>query len=584
VSPSRRQRALPALAVLSGVAALVYQALWVKQLTLVVGIAVHAVALGVSAFFAGLGAGSVLLGRLADRSSSPWRLLAGLEGGIALSAVAATLLLSRSAGPFVALADALGPAAHLLPALLVGAPALLMGGTLPALVRTAAPPDGALGRAAGGLYAWNTLGGALGVLLVPFALLPALGVRGSALAAAALNLAVAAAAWRLAGPQRAASGRPLRPLPWPRSAWPALAIYAAAGALALGYEVAWTQLLAPLVSTRTFAFAIVLATYLLGLVLGSALHARVADRVRDPWAALGALLAGAAISAAGLSALVGPWLPAAQAALGELVQAGTGSVAAAMLARFALAAVAVLLLPCILLGAAFPAAVRLVARADAVGRGVGWTAGLNTAGGILGSLVTGFVLVPWLGAARALGLLALAGGALGAAAILRGAGARGARLAWACGLIAAAAAPLALTPPDASARLLAATRGGRVEFQAESVAGTVAVLSQRSPASRTRATSCRPAATCGFRPCFRSSCTAASRARRWSSRWARASPAARCSRTSRWNGAPASSCSRRSSRRAGSSRATSAPRTTRASTCASPTDATSCCARTRPGT
>lgn len=47
----------------SGVAGLIYQVLWVKQLSLVVGIEVYAVTTGISAFFAGLALGSFLFGR-----------------------------------------------------------------------------------------------------------------------------------------------------------------------------------------------------------------------------------------------------------------------------------------------------------------------------------------------------------------------------------------------------------------------------------------------------------------------------------------------------------------------------------------
>ena len=64
----------------SGLAALVYQTIWIKQLMLVVGVDVHAVTTGVSGFFAGLALGSALVGRLADRSRSPLHLYAGLEG------------------------------------------------------------------------------------------------------------------------------------------------------------------------------------------------------------------------------------------------------------------------------------------------------------------------------------------------------------------------------------------------------------------------------------------------------------------------------------------------------------------------
>ena len=60
----------------SGCAALIYQVLWVKQLSLVVGVDVHAVTIAVSAFFAGLALGSYYFGKLADTLARPLQLYA----------------------------------------------------------------------------------------------------------------------------------------------------------------------------------------------------------------------------------------------------------------------------------------------------------------------------------------------------------------------------------------------------------------------------------------------------------------------------------------------------------------------------
>ena len=77
----------------------------------------------------------------------------------------------------------------------------------------------------------------------------------------------------------------------------ALALYALAGGVALGYEVLWTQAVVQFLSTRAMAFSVVLATYLIGLVAGSWIFARFADRVRWRWTAFGALVAAAGLAA-----------------------------------------------------------------------------------------------------------------------------------------------------------------------------------------------------------------------------------------------------------------------------------------------
>ena len=501
VAADARARALPpaaALALLaaSGLAALVYQLLWVKQLSLVVGVEVYAVTTAVSAFFLGLGLGGWWLGRVADRVARPLRLYALIELGVALLAVVATLALAHAAPLFVRLQQALGAPAWCLPFLLVGVPAVPMGGTLPVLMaalgrarRPAAGDADPQAAAAGGrLYAANTAGAIVGALLAPFVLIPWLGVQGSAWAAAAINALAALAAFALdrgaqaaqdpsRGHRAAAASAPAHAAGGRAGAAPraALAVYALAGGVALGYEVVWSQAIVQFMSTRAFAFAIVLATYLAGLVIGSALAARWAPRVRDPWAVFGALIAAAGLVALLQIVALGPWLPAAQARSAGLARALSDAPMAAMSARFAVAGFSIVFVPTLLLGAAFPMALRLVVARGHAGRDVGRVLAWNTLGGIGGTLLVGFVLVPVLGLVHALAALALAAAALGAYAALRGQGAW--RIA-AFALAGAAVLAALLAPADRLATLLAQDRGGKLVAYEESRGGTVAVIEQ----------------------------------------------------------------------------------------------------------
>jgi spermidine synthase len=141
---------LPVAALLcaSGAASLMYETLWVRQLGRVVGVEVHAVSIALSAFFAGLALGGGSLGRLADRVVRPVRLYALLEAGVAALGVISTLALARAAPLFVALQDAVGPLAWVLPFGMVGVPAILMGGTLPALFSASRARDSSRRRSA----------------------------------------------------------------------------------------------------------------------------------------------------------------------------------------------------------------------------------------------------------------------------------------------------------------------------------------------------------------------------------------------------------------------------------------------------
>ncbi|HZF27004.1 MAG TPA: fused MFS/spermidine synthase [Steroidobacteraceae bacterium] len=488
VSPGPRLGVPALLLFASGAAGLIYQILWVKQLSLVVGVDVYAVTIAVSAFFAGLAFGSALFGKLADRSPQPLRLYALLELGIATLGVLATVALAHSGALFAQAEAVVGVVAWIIPLALVGIPASLMGGTVPVLARMVTGEGSGVAPAAGRLYAANTAGAVVGTLLCAFVLIRTLGVRGSGLAAASINLAVALAAFLLATHSVPARASPAPgPIAHARSdARLALGLYAVAGGIALGYEVIWSHAIVQWTGTRSFAFAIVLATYLVGLAAGSALGARYVGRLRDVWGAFGLLVAAAGLIALLELAALGAWLTPLQVKAATWAFEIAGGEGAAMSARFATAALCLVFVPTLILGAAFPVALRLGAQAENPGGSTGRLLALNTLGGIAGTLITGFVLVPVLAVERSLGALAILSGVVGGCAVLRGGRAR---RPWAWATLATGALAILATlliAPDHLARLLAKAHGGELVFHEASAGGTVAVIEQGSGANRFR--------------------------------------------------------------------------------------------------
>jgi len=471
---------------LSGTAALIYQILWIKQLSLIVGVEVYSITVAVSAFFVGLALGGAVFGRFTDRFSRPLVLYAILEGGIAALGIFSTIALAHSAGLFVAIEARVGLLAWLLPFILVGAPAFLMGGTLPVAVRSQVYGFVQIARTGGWIYAANTAGGIAGVLLSSFALLPWLGVRNTALAAALLNLGAAGMAMALA--RRAVSDptetevKEAEAVDSPSdNSGIALVLYAISGGIALGYEVVWSQAMAQFLSTRVFAFSVVLATYLAGLVVGSALYARFSHKVRDPWGVFGLLISAAGVVALFEIAGLDLWQLRFQIEAGNVAFAATGSEFARMGTHFAVAAMGIVFVPTVMLGAAFPAVLRLAARETRAGRDVGIVLALNTAGGIAGTLLTGFLLVPILGLVRTLSILAILATTIGVLAVLLGSAVSRKMQLAVCVLGVIAIIGGILTPQDRLARLLLTTRGGgNLIFYQESRGATVAVAEQRS--------------------------------------------------------------------------------------------------------
>lgn len=163
---------------LSGAVALVLETVWLGQVQLVLGHTTGAMAFTLCAYLGGLLGGAFAVPRLLSRSGlSPLFYYAGAEGIVALWALGFPFLAACLAplAPWPALA---WTAAFLL----LFFPAVLMGGTLPALVDH-------LGRRGdlGWLYTLNTAGAAVGVFSGGFLLLPSVGASGALVAAAAVG-------------------------------------------------------------------------------------------------------------------------------------------------------------------------------------------------------------------------------------------------------------------------------------------------------------------------------------------------------------------------------------------------------------
>src|SRR5688500_1274566 len=173
-----------ALFVLSGATGLAYEVIWFKRFAHVWGSSSLAMASVVASFLAGLGLGARLAGRLADRSKRPLFAYALCEAGVALCALLIPFvipwLVSAAAGLYPMLENR--PLLHTLVRVLItfavlGPPCVLMGATLPLLVRHFAISGLALGRATAWLYAFNALGAAAGGWIAGIHLLPALGLE-----------------------------------------------------------------------------------------------------------------------------------------------------------------------------------------------------------------------------------------------------------------------------------------------------------------------------------------------------------------------------------------------------------------------
>ncbi|HTF35303.1 MAG TPA: fused MFS/spermidine synthase [Myxococcota bacterium] len=406
---------------LSGFAALLYQTVWTREFAFVFGTSELAVATVLAAYMAGLAGGAAVAGRLAHRVRRPVLAYGLLELGIALSALAVPLAVGASTLFYVALfggkdaPPASGGAAQAVYCLvssfaILFVPTALMGATLPMLARHAVRHEREIGARIGLLYATNTLGAVAGTLVAAFALLPRLGQQRTVLVGAALNagvFATAAILARFAAPVE--PGRAAEAVARARGngAWilPAVLL---SGICSFAYEVLWTRLLGHVLGGSVYAFATMLASFLIGIAVGSAVASRLA---RSP----GRAARGFAVAQLGTAALS---LLAFHAVdrLPELAQRLGAGWQGSLGANAALAG-SVLLPATLCIGATFPFAVRVLARgpadaSSASARVYAW----NTCGAIAGAIGAGFFLIPAAGYAGSMAVAVAANLALAGAA------------------------------------------------------------------------------------------------------------------------------------------------------------------------
>src|SRR5688572_3003692 len=405
---SRSALAYSFLFFLSGATGLIYELLWVRVLYQSFGSTIQSVTTVVAAYMGGLGLGAWLFGRFVDRSPRPAVLYGWLEIAIAVFGVISPLVLGLAHRIYIGTAGALelggGASVALrfgLAALVLLIPTTLMGGTLPNLTRAFMGDDRSqLKISLGWLYGLNTLGAVTGTALAGFVLIEYVGVRASLWSTAAINLVIGAVAIWLG---RAAAGvpTPAPTAPPPDAAPPrrdplrtlAIVLLGLTAFASLLNEIAWTRVLVMIVGGSTYAFTLILLVFLLGIGLGSVLVAR-RRQPRSDTAASASLAQG--ITGAGAAALFVFFglLPSYIIAVVQIP--GLGAIARLLL--MGLAVGGVVLVPAIGMGMTFPLLTDLTARErEARGADVGAAYALNTAGSILGAVLTGFVFVVVLG-------------------------------------------------------------------------------------------------------------------------------------------------------------------------------------------
>ncbi|MFP6582842.1 MAG: fused MFS/spermidine synthase [Candidatus Hydrogenedentota bacterium] len=404
----------------SGACGLLYQIVWTRKLVLLFGTTSYAVSTVLSIFFLGLALGSMWGGRLADSNARPLRLYGYFEIIIGIWALMFILFVGAGESVVVSILKLVGPSyalgiglRGLMAALFLLVPVTLMGATLPLVSRFVTANNPVQGLRIGALYSLNTFGAVAGCMLTGFVLLANLGYTRTTLVGAVLNVSVGLMALMLSKQRESDTAiieTEAESVPEnsglevsPRMAMFVVGAFAISGFCSLALEVLWMRLLTILFLGTTYAFTTMLTSVLCGIALGSTVASLRIDKIQDRVSAYGFIQALTGASCL-LTLMVFPHLPD----MLRSAQEATGLDWSAMVFRKFMLSFAVLLVPTFLFGMSFPFAVRIIANSPlGLGKSIGRVYSANTFGGVIGSLVGGFIVIPTLGTQNGIVLLSL---------------------------------------------------------------------------------------------------------------------------------------------------------------------------------
>ena len=403
--------ALALLFILSGAAGLIYESVWARYISLLVGHSAYAQVIVLVIFLGGMAIGSLLVGKWSERIRSPLLWYAIIEAAIALIAlgfhptfVAVTNLAYERVLPSLSAGGQVTAATWTLAALLILPQSVLLGATFPLMTAGAIRRHTErTGASIGLLYFANSFGAAMGALIGGFALVASYGLPGTLRAAALLNFIVAIGVIAgfvrpgrdsLGGIQRPeVANSPTRQLT--HSERILLGVSFATAFSSFLYEIAWTRMLSMVHGSATHSFEIMLSAFILGLAFGALLISRVADKSTDRVRLLAWMqwcMGLAAIATLPLYLSSFDWMAALLNALRDTETAYK----LFSVSKYAIA-LAIMLPATFFAGTTLPLITKILLTEGRGERAIGAVYGVNTIGSIIGAAVAALVLVPSIG-------------------------------------------------------------------------------------------------------------------------------------------------------------------------------------------
>jgi spermidine synthase/tetratricopeptide (TPR) repeat protein/MFS family permease len=399
------------LFVISGALGLIYQIVWFKYLSLFLGNTTYAQTIVLATFMGGLAIGSALWGRKVDVAPRPLRLYAFLELGVGIYCLLYPKFLEILKGVFISIVVTLhlpsdGTIVLILKLLIslcsLLVPTILMGGTLPILVRFITNKFDESARNIAVLYFLNSFGAVIGSLLAGFFFIRILGLSLTVYSAAVINLLIGGFALLLSLWSVPAENIEVEELPElkthviRREIIIAIAVAGISGLAAMIYEVTWVRNLIPVLGSSTYSFSLMLVAFISGITIGSLIVSAIVQRVKNLTVLLAWCQVGVVLSMLATLPFYAR-IPYEFWRVASILTRSDATYPIFLIIQFFFGFI-LMIVPTIFLGMSLPVATRIASRGiDVLGKSVGNVFAVNTLGTVFGSLLAGLILIPLIG-------------------------------------------------------------------------------------------------------------------------------------------------------------------------------------------
>lgn len=415
------QSVIALLFILSGATGLIYQIVWFKYLSLFLGNTTYAQTIVLATFMGGLAIGAALWGRRADAIKNPVKLYALLEIGIAFYCILFPWINAFVREMFFSVvhsADLTIGGTPLLAVklsvsvLLLLIPTVMMGGTLPVLVKGITANIRESGRSVAVLYFLNSFGAIIGSLMGGFFLIRLLGLEITIISMAVLNLLIGIAALLLsrnkvgsivensADSEKEKEKEKEKEIVFSDTQIRiAVLVAGISGLSSMIYEVIWVRMLTPVFGSSTYSFSLMLIAFISGITLGSAIVSKRIESMKNTFGFLAFCQFGVVLAML-LTLPLYSRIPYTFWKLSTILDRSDATYPLYLTLQL-LVCFLIMFIPTIFLGMTLPAASRIASRSvERLGKTVGTVFSVNTIGTVIGSLAAGLLLIPTIGIQR----------------------------------------------------------------------------------------------------------------------------------------------------------------------------------------